>query len=115
MKNELPVEFEIGFAASKILSYSINDGNVSLFLECWNSAVLEINFLYFASLFAMNYTRIADFREVFESSLLERALEELYEKKPKEHLFRVFRFLNSDDITAFEIVCEDIKVKKISS
>jgi hypothetical protein len=112
MKKEIPVDFEIGFADSNIQSYFIEGGDVTLFLECWNSEVVKIKFLRFVSLFAMNYFRIADFREVFESLFLERALSELYEEKPKEHDLRVFKFLNSDDMTALEIVCEDINIEK---
>lgn len=113
MKKELSVDFEIGFADSNIQSYTVDDKNLTLFLECWNAEIVEIVFFKFVSLFAMNYFQIADLREVFESQLLERALNELYEEKPKEHNFRIFKFLNSDDMTALEIVCEDIQIKRV--
>ncbi|NGX42845.1 MAG: hypothetical protein K940chlam7_01133 [Chlamydiae bacterium] len=112
MKRKVPVDFEIGFADSKIQSYSLEDENLTLLLECWNSKIVEFRFLNFVSLFAMNYFRIADIQEVFESPLLERALSELYEKKPKDHNLRIFQFLNSDGMTALEVVSEDIKIKK---
>ena len=115
MKKELSVNFEIGFADSNIQSYSIEGENLILFLKCWNSEIIKIKFSQFVALFALNYTRIADFREVFESPLLERALRELYEEIPKKHDLRVFKFLNSDDMTALEIVCKDIKIEKIRS
>jgi len=113
MKRELPVNFEIGFADSIIRSYSIKGENLTLFLECWNSEIVKITFLKFVSLFAMNYFRIADLREVFDSSILERALRELYEGKPEKHGLRVFKFLNSDDMTALEVVCEGISIEKM--
>jgi hypothetical protein len=112
MKRELSVNFEIGFADSNIRSYTIEGENLTLFLECWNTIIVEIRFLKFVSLFAMNYFRISDLQEVFESPILERALNELYEEKPKEHCFRVFKFLSSDDMTALEVVCEGISIKK---
>ncbi|NGX42982.1 MAG: hypothetical protein K940chlam7_01272 [Chlamydiae bacterium] len=87
MTRKLPVNFEIGFADSTIQSYSVENENLTLFLECWNSEIVEFRFLNFVSLFAVNYFRIADVQEIFESPLLERALNELYEKKQKFHLF----------------------------
>jgi hypothetical protein len=48
------------------------------FLECWNSEVIKIKFLGVGALFSMNYFRIADLREFFTLTLLERALSELY-------------------------------------
>ncbi len=107
------IDFEIGFSDSNIQSYSIGKKNITLFLECWNAEILEIKFLNFVSLFGMNYFRIADFYEIFESPLLERALKELYEEKPESHELRIFRFINSDDMTALEIVCENISIEKI--
>lgn len=115
MKKDLSVNFEIGFADSNIQSYTIEGENLTLFLECWNSQIVEIKFLKFVSLFAMNYFRIFDFQEVFNSQILERALSELYEEKPKEHCLRAFRFINSDDMIALEVVCEDMHIKKIIS
>src|ERR1700730_6688424 len=115
MKRELSVNFEIGFADSNIQSYTIEGENLTLFLECWNSEIVEIKFLKFVSLFAMNYFRISDLQEIFESPILEKALSELYEEKPKEHCLRIFKFLNSDDMTALEIVCEDIHIGNIKS
>ncbi|SCA62851.1 hypothetical protein SCG7109_AE_00180 [Chlamydiales bacterium SCGC AG-110-M15] len=110
MKKDLSVDFEIGFADSCIQSYFVKDNDLTLLLECWNAVVLEIKFLNFASVFAMNYFRIADIKEVFRSPLLDRVLDELYEEKPKKHEFRVFKFLNSNDMTALEVVCEGIKI-----
>jgi hypothetical protein len=59
--------------------------------------------------------QISDLQEVFDSPLLERVLNELYAEKPNKHNFRVFRFLNSDDMTALEIVCENIHIEKLTS
>lgn len=115
MKKKLSVNFDIGFADSNIQSYIVEGENLTLFLECWNSQIIEIKFLKFVSLFAMNYFRIFDFREVFDSPILEKVLSELYEEKPKDHCLRVFRLINSDDMTALEVVCEDIHIKKIKS
>lgn len=115
MKKELSIDFEIGFADSNIQSYTIEGENLTLFLECWNSEIIEIKFLRFVSLFAMNYFQISDLQEVFESPILERALSELYEEKPKEHYLRIFKFLNSNKMTALEVVCEDIHIRKTSS
>lgn len=112
MKNDLSVDFEIGFADSCIQSYFVKGSSLTLLLECWNSVIVEIEFLNFASLFSMNYFRVADLNEVFESPLLERVLSELYEEKPKAHNYRVFKFINSDDLTVLEIVCEGIKIQK---
>ena len=113
MRAELSINFEIGFADSNILTYFMKDENLTLFLQCWNSEIVKIRFLKVVSLFSMNYFRIADLREVFESPLLERALKELYTETPNEHSLRVFKFLNSDDMTALEIVCEDINIERI--
>lgn len=110
MKKTIPVDFEIGFADSKILSYSVRDDDVILLLECWNAQIVEICFIKFVSLFAMNYFRISVVHEIFESPFLERALNELYEEKPKKHGLRIFQFLNSDDMIALEVVCENIKI-----
>lgn len=115
MKKELSINFEIGFADSNILSYTIKGENLTLFLECWNSEVVEIKFIKFTSLLAMNYFRVSDFKEIFESPLLERTLSELYEERPKEHGLRIFKFLNSDGMVPLEVVCEDICIRKIES
>lgn len=114
MKNEISVEFEIGFADSNIHSYSVDRDNLTLQLECWNAEFIEIIFIGFTSLFAMNYCRIADLKETFEPHLLEKTLKELYVEEPSSHNFRIFKFINSDNMTALEIVCEDIKIKKIT-
>jgi len=115
MKKEISLEYGIGFADSNILSFTVEDSNLTLLLKCWNAIILKIKFLNYTSLLAMNYFRIADLLEVFESPLLERVLNELGDEKPKEHNFRVFKFLTDDDPTALEIVCEDISIEKINA
>ena len=112
MKKQLSVKFEIGFADSYIQSYCVENDNLILILKCWNSVIIKIDFIDFVVFSAMNYVEIANLVEVFESSLLERALDELYEKKPKQHPYRIFQFITPDDMTALEIVCEDIKIQK---
>lgn len=113
MKKEISIDFEIGFADSCIQSYLVKNSNIILLLECWNATLLEITFINFASIFSMNYIRIADVKEVFESPLLDRALNELYEDKPEAHSYRIFKLLNSNDMTALEVVCEGIEIKKM--
>lgn len=113
MKDELSVDFEIGFSDSNILSYCIQDENLTLLLECWNLEILEIKFLRISCFLAMNFLRIADLREIFESELIERVFNELYDEKPKKHNLRVFKFVTASEATALEIVCEDITIKKI--
>lgn len=112
---EFSIDYEIGFADSNIISYNIQDENIVLILECWNNEILEIVFFKYAAIFAMNYTQISDFREAYESVLLERVLTEFYEVKPLKHNFRIFKFLNSDEMTALEIICENIKINKTST
>ena len=46
-----------------------------------------------------------------ESDDLEEELSD--EEKPKKHFLRILKFLNYDDMTALEIVCEDIHIRKI--
>lgn len=113
MQRDRSVASPIGFADSEIQSYTVEGESLTLLIECWNAEKVEIKFSNFASLFTMNYFRIADFREVFDSPLLERSLNELYVEKPEKHNFRIFKFLNSDDMTALEIVCEGIQIRKI--
>lgn len=112
MKRSISVDFEIGFADSYIQSYIVENDTLTLVLKCWNADLLEIKFLNLASIFAMNYIEVADLLEVFESPFLDRALIELYEEIPKVHDFRIFKFITSDDMTALEIVCEDIQIHK---
>ena len=107
------VDFEIGFADSTILSYSVKRNKLTVILECWNSEIIEIKFINFTGITAMNYFRIADIYEVFESPLLERALNELYEKHPESHNLRIFQFINPDDMLALEVVSENIQIKKL--
>ena len=110
---KLSVDFDMGFADSEILSYSVEGENLALFLEYRNGDIVEIRFLKMAALFAMNDRRVADLQEIFESPLLERALSELYQEPPKEHALRIFRFLNANEKTALEVVCEAVNLKKI--
>jgi len=103
----------IGFADSEILSYNVKPCCMTLFIKLWNADILEIKFLDYAASLDMGYFRIAEVQEVFESPLLERVLDEYYEIKPKEHNFKVFKFSNSDDTTALEVVCEGVSLRKI--
>jgi len=106
MENEMLVNFnDIGFAHSTILAYNVSEDNVNLKLECWDGKIFEMNFIKYVSFFSTNYFSIDDFQEVTESFLLERALDEFYEVRPKHHPFRIFKFLH-DDITTLEIICE---------
>lgn len=115
MKNEISVDFEIGFADSNVQCYTFKDNNVIFLLECWNSAILEITFSNFILLNMTNDFRISDLQEAFESPLLNKALKKLYEKIPKEHNLKVFKLIDSNGETALEIVCENINIKKIKS
>ena len=112
MKKEVSIDFEIGFADSTILSYTIENCKVTLILECWNSQLLEIAFINFVEISATNETLLCDILEVFESPLLEKALNEIYVKRPQEHNLRIFRLLSNNDSIALEIVCESINIKK---
>lgn len=100
----------IDFADSNILSYNVDIDNLTLFLECWNATVIEMKFLNYVSLSSTNYFRISDFQEVYESALLDKTLDEFYELRPKEHPFRIFKFIH-DDLTTLEIICENISIK----
>jgi|GEM_PF-2144732 len=114
MENKIPVNINaIDFADSEILSYTVKRGCLILFIERWNAEILEIKFLDYAASFDMGYFRIAEMQEVFETPFLERVLKEYYEIKPKEHNVRVFKFFNSDDMTALEIICKDVNIRII--
>jgi hypothetical protein len=104
---------EIGFADSEIISYTTKHDIVTLFVKLSNAEIFEIKFINYVSLLDMCYFRIADIRETFESPLLDRVLEEYYEIKPVKHPFRIFKVFNSDDMTALEIVCEDVNIRRI--
>jgi len=115
MENEMLVNFnDIGFAHSTILAYNVSEDNVNLKLECWDGKIFEMNFIKYVSFFSTNYFSIDDFQEVTESFLLERALDEFYEVRPKHHPFRIFKFLH-DDITTLEIICEGFNMKEIKT
>jgi len=109
------MDFDIDFADSNLLSYRIEGRIVTFILERWNAEILEFKFLNFASLYTMNYYRISEFKEVFESPLLDRVFKELYDEIPKEHNLKIFKFLNSNEMTVFEIVCEDISIKIVET
>lgn len=114
MENKSSTNIEtIDFADSQILSYTIKPEYLMLFIERWNAEILEIKFLNFASISAMSYFRIAEIKEIFESPLLERVLTEFYEEKPKEHNYRIFKFITGDDDTALEIVFENLEIRII--
>lgn len=115
MGTKLPVEYEIGFADSEIMHYSVNSDDLILTLECWNAVILEIKFIGFASVFGMNLCTVSEFFEIFNSPLLDNVLKEYYNEIPKEHNYRIFKFLNPNDMTILEIVCEGIEIKKISN
>lgn len=103
----------IGFADSEVLSYNTNRESIKLFVQLWDAEILEIKFINNASIFDMGYFRIAEVQEILESPLLDRVLDEYYEVKPEKHPYRIFKFLTSDDMTALEIVCEDVKIRRI--
>lgn len=114
MESKLPVNISsIDFADSEILSYNIKSEGLTLFVERWNAEILEIKFLKHVAVLAMCYFRIAEAQEVYESPLLERALNELYETIPKEHNFRIFKFITPEEDVALEVVCEDINIRII--
>lgn len=114
MENEKSVNLKnIDFADSEILSYTVKNDTLTLFIERWNAEILEIKFLNYASSLSMNLFGIAEVKEVSESNLLDKVLNEFYEKKPKENPFKIFQFFNSDDMCALEIVCEGIDIRRI--
>ncbi len=114
MENKLPLDIlAIDFADSVILSYTVKFGCLILFVKRWNAQILEIKFLEYASSVDVDYVEIAYVQQVFESPLLERILDEFYEKKPNSHNFKIFKFFNSDDLTALEVICENVNVRII--
>jgi hypothetical protein len=111
MKEQYSYNKEIGFADSNILSVNVIDGNVTVVLKRWNDQIIEIKFFNFIAMLSTDNTSVADFIEIFESPLLDYALEDSYESKPKMHPYRVFKFLTSDDTNSLEVVCEEIYIK----
>ena len=114
MKKEVPVNFEIGFADSKILSYTAESKNVILILECWNGQKLKMVFSNFVEIAGTSETLLCDIEEAFESPLLEKALNDIYDEKPQVHNLKVFRLININDSIALEIVCESMTITKAS-
>lgn len=114
MENKLSVNInQIDFADSEILSYTVKNDTLTLFIERWNAEILEVKFLNYASSLSMNLYGIAEVKEASESPLLEKVLNEFYEKKPIEHPFKIFQFFNSDDMCALEIICEGVDIRRI--
>jgi hypothetical protein len=109
------MEFEIDFADSTILYYTVKDFNISLLLERWNAEIIEMNFLKYVLFEATSHRKVSAFEECFESPLLEKALDYVYEKIPDKHNLRIFRFIDTNENISLEIVCENIHIEKLTS
>ena len=109
------VALNIDFADAVIQHYIVKDFNILLFLERWNGEILEIKFLDFVLFEATNSDRISAFEECFESPLLEKALNHVYDKIPNSHNLRIFKFIDSNDRISLEIVCEKIHITQTIS
>jgi len=111
-KNPQPIKLDIGFEHSKIVNYQFTKDCLVLILECWNLVIVEIKFKGFAAMFSINNCEIYGFYEIFESSLLDLVLKRFYEIIPTAHLYHIFKFVNEDEETVLEVVCENIEISK---
>lgn len=105
------VDFSIGFADSRIISYeSVPDGLV-LFLLAWNEEILKFYFtepLFFSILCTDD---VSDVRECHCSDSSKRAMEYLLTPKEKQEDYKSLSFINLNGDPSIEICCRNYKIE----
>lgn len=110
IENRKPVNYKIGFADSEIISYTSDKNCVVVYLLTWNETVLKMEFVDYICFFTYGAADISDVCENPSSELLKIALENMYEKIPDNHGYKLYEFVNLQDEAAMEIVCKDLLI-----
>lgn len=114
MKKRIPIEYDIGFADSNIVSYRSKNENVVITLKCWNEKVLELEFVESILVLITNSWNISDICEITESILLDKVLSQAYEIIPKNHEYRIFQFIDNSDNPAIEVISKQLIISMSS-
>lgn len=108
MGAKIPVDFQIGFSDSHIVSFESGLNSILIFLKSWDEKILKLEFMDSISFIIFDSWDIADIYRLDDSPLLNQALKFVYESMPLQHPYRSFQFIDNDDNVAAEVCCKDL-------
>ncbi|GEM_PF-3760230 len=114
MPKRYPVEFEVGFADSELISYERGESGVKVLISAWNEQSICLEFKGAITLVdygAWNFSEICELQE--SSPTMSRALQTQYDGNPLEHPYRLFQFLDEDNEPSMEVVAEKLLVSLV--
>ena len=85
--------------------------NLVIKIQAWNAKLIEFTFFDTISFLDKGSHSITAFcRNNLESDLFKQALEKNYEKIPQSHPYKLFQFLDLDDLPGLEVICDHFDV-----
>jgi hypothetical protein len=95
-----------GFADAELESYERVGDRLTVKVRAWNEQPLTVVFADVIALVDRGAWQIGDLREVVDSEpeTLRAALARQFEQPPRDHIYRVFEFVDPDDVPVLEIV-----------
>ena len=110
MVNIKPINSEIGFADSEIVSYRSENDNLVIEVKSWNDKTVNLEFEDCIFFLISNSWYISEICEANDSIYKEMALNKVYEKIPAKIPYRFFQFLDLDDDPSVEIIARDFQI-----
>jgi hypothetical protein len=106
-----PVQFEIGFADSELVSYSRYASELSVIVKTWDSSLVTVTFFDVIGVLDLNVGDISEICQESETTrLMSKAVERMYESPPDVLPYNVYQFLDLDGNIAMEIIAASVTV-----
>ncbi len=103
-----------GLDDSDLISYMyiLNDDTLVFNIQGWDASSIKISFFKVLRFIDVGCQLICGFYELTShSAFLEQALKDPYPKIREYDQYKVYQFLDLDDVPSFEIICEKFEVE----
>jgi hypothetical protein len=108
-----PVSTQVGFADSNLGSYAKEGDTFVVRVTAWNECTLLVEFsdvIGVRDQLAGSFSGLVADADL-SASFLEAVLQLNYEAVPREHGYRVFSFLNHEELPSLEVVARRCEVR----
>ncbi len=98
------INYSLSLADSRIVNYQSSNGDLIIFLECWNEKLLKLRFIdcVFFSIFS-NW-KIIDICEAEDQAVFNKAMKSVYEIIPTDNPYKLYQFIDDEGEPAAYII-----------
>lgn len=108
----MDLNFSLADSELESYSYSFPENKLVLKIKIWDESVAIFSFTDPVLHIDRFRNEISDLRILENSKILEDTIKTIYEVIPKYHPYKLYQFLDLNDLPCIEIICTEFTIEK---